>query len=58
MARRSEGDTTYVPARFDFWGRKVVGPERPAPIVILLGIVCMVLHPAFVTIVAPSSRFK
>ena len=32
MAQRSKGDTTYVPARFDFRGRKVVGPERPEPI--------------------------
>ena len=42
MAQRSKGDTTYVPARFDFRGRKVVGPERPEPIVILLGTVFLV----------------
>ena len=40
----------------DFWGRKVVGPERPEPIDILLGIVFMVLLPALITIVTPSSR--
>src|SRR3954453_17794776 len=56
MAQRSKGDATYVPARFDFWGRKVVGPERPEPIVILLGIIFLVLFPAFVTIIAPTSR--
>src|SRR4051812_40149492 len=56
MAQRSKGDTSYVPARFDFWGRKIVGPARTEPITIFLGIIFLILLPALVTVIAPTSR--
>jgi hypothetical protein len=56
MPQRSKGGTAYVPARFDFLGRRIRDPGRPDPVAILLGIVFLVLFPAFVTIIAPTSR--
>ena len=58
MVRRFKDDTPDVPSRSNLRGQKFEGVGRWDPVMVLLGIVFMVLFPAFVTIIAPTSRIS